>query len=172
MQPFLIIFFRWLHVVTASIAVGGVFFLRIVFPIGLAALDTEPARAMLLRTRRVFKMVVHSCILLLLISGTYNTFQNWPAYKSMGAGVGHSLLGIHLLLALLAFGISLWLLAGREPKQNHLRWMAINLAVLLLTIAAASVLKYARDHTARGVTPGQITAVSNVTDDARLSPGR
>jgi hypothetical protein len=64
----------------------------------------------------------------------------------MGPGVGHGLFGIHLLLALTAFTIALWLLAGAQPPVNHKTWMAINLTILLLTIAAASVLKYAREH--------------------------
>jgi uncharacterized membrane protein len=149
MQPFLIILFRWIHIATASVAVGGVFFLRIVFPIGLRALEAEPARAMLLRTRRAFKMVVHSSILLLLISGTYNAIQNWQKYTDMGPGVGHGLFGVHLLLALFAFGIALWLLAGPELKKNHLKWMGINLIILFLTIAAASTLKYAREHSTK-----------------------
>ena len=35
--------FRWLHVATACVAVGGVFFMRVVFPIGLKTLDADPA---------------------------------------------------------------------------------------------------------------------------------
>jgi uncharacterized membrane protein len=145
-QPILIIFFRWLHVATACVAVGGVFFLRIIFPIALRSLDAEAARTMLLRTRRIFKMVVHTSILLLLISGSYNAVMNWPTYSAMKPpGLGHGLFGGHLLLAIFVFGISLWLLIGTEPRKNHLRWMAINLFLMFLTIAAASTLKYAKD---------------------------
>jgi uncharacterized membrane protein len=148
-QPYLIVLFRWLHLTTACVAVGGVFFLRIIFPIGLKALDAENARAMLLRTRRVFKMVIHTCILFLIISGTYNACMNWGKYSDMSGGLGHALFGIHLLLALIVFGIALWLLMGKEPKPDHLRWMAINLGLMFLTIAAASVLKYARENSAK-----------------------
>jgi uncharacterized membrane protein len=153
MDALVIILVRWIHITSACIAVGGVFFIRVVFPVGLKALDPEPARAMLLRTRRVFKMVIHTCILLLLATGTFNAIMYWPAYSSMGAGLGHSLFGTHLLLALIAFSIALWLLAGKEPKKNHLKWMGVNLVVLLLTIAAASVLKYAREHRANPPAP-------------------
>jgi hypothetical protein len=145
MLPFLIVFSRWLHIATACVAVGGVFFLRIIMPIALRSLDAESARTMLLRTRRVFKMVVHTCILFLLVSGAFNAWMNWPKYAAMGKGLGHSLFGVHLLLALIVFGIALWLLIGPEPRKNHLRWMAITLGLMFLTIAAASVLKYARD---------------------------
>ena len=151
MQPLLIVLFRWIHIATACVAVGGVFFIRVVFPIGLRALDADAARTMLLKTRRAFKMVVHSCILLLLISGTFNAWVNWPKYTAMSAGLGHSLFGVHLLLALIVFSISLWLLAGKEPPRNHLKWMAITLGLMFLTIAASSVLKYARETSTKPV---------------------
>jgi uncharacterized membrane protein len=143
-QPILIILFRWIHVTTACVAVGGVFFLRVVFPIALKSLNADAAHTMLLRTRRIFKMVIHTCILLLLVSGTYNACINWPKYDAMGP-VGHSLFGTHLLLALIVFGIALWLLIGPEPRKDHLQWLMITLILMFLTIAAASVLKYARD---------------------------
>jgi uncharacterized membrane protein len=155
----LVIFFRWLHVATACVAVGGVFFIRVVFPIGLKSLDGEHARAMLLRTRRAFKMVVHSSILLLLISGTYNAVQNWPGYTAAGPGIGHGLFGVHLLLALIVFGVALWLLAGPEPPVNHQTWMGFNLILLLLAIAAASTLKYVREH-AKPSTNNQETTIT------------
>jgi heme A synthase len=99
---------------------------------------------MLLRTRRAFKMVIHPSILLLLLSGSYNAWMNWPKYDAMGP-IGHSLFGVHLLLALVVFGILLWLLAGAEPRTGHLKWTMILLILMFLTIAAASVLKYARE---------------------------
>ncbi len=152
MQPILIVLFRWIHIATACIAVGGVFFLTVVLPIGQRTLDAEASRALLLGIRRVFKMVVHTSILLMLISGTYNAVLNWPKYSAMGPGVGHGLFGLHLLLALAVFGILLWLLAGKEPREDHLKWLAITLGLMFLTIAAASVLKYARDSNARPAT--------------------
>lgn len=149
MEAILIIFFRWVHLATACVAVGGVFFIRIVLPIALRSLDgganADAVRTILLRTRRVFKMVIHTCILLFLISGTYNAVMNWSKYNAMGP-TGHSLFGIHVLLALIVFGIVLWLLMGKELRPGHLKWMAINLGLMFLTIAAASVLKYAREH--------------------------
>src|SRR4051795_11982683 len=158
----LVIFFRWLHVATACVALGGVFFIRVVFPIGLKVLEPEPARQMLLSTRRAFKMVVHGCILLLLISGTYNAIQNWQGYTAAGPGVGHGLFGVHLLLALTVFGIALWLLAGAEPPAHHKKWMGFNLVLLFLAIAAASTLKYVREH-GKPSTSNQSTAITVMT---------
>jgi uncharacterized membrane protein len=151
------IFFRWVHIATACVAVGGVFFIRIIIPIALRSLEAEAAQTVLLRTRRVFKMVIHTSILLFLISGTYNAVMNWSKYDAMGP-TGHSLFGIHLLLALIVFGVSLWLLMGKDLKPNHLKWMAINLGLMFLAIAAASVLKYAREHHAVLLSPADVQA--------------
>jgi uncharacterized membrane protein len=143
---FLVILSRWLHVITACVAVGGVFFARIVMPGGLALLDPEPRQMVFLKIRRTFKMVVHSAILLLLITGTYNTMLAWSKYNLDPKHL-HMLWGIHLLLAFIVFSISLYVLAGKKPPATHWKWMAINLVVMALTIAASSTLKWAREKT-------------------------
>ena len=156
MYPPLIIFFRWLHVATACVALGGVFFMQIVFPIGLKTLDAESAHQMLLGTRRAFKRVIHPCILFLLVSGTYNAVLNWHAYTAAGPGLGHGLFGVHLLLALIVFAIALWLLAGAEPRSDHKKWLGVNLILMLLAVAAASTLKYVREHPSKPQTPDPV----------------
>jgi membrane protein YdbS with pleckstrin-like domain len=89
---------------------------------------------------------VHTSILLLLVSGSYNAVMNWHTYSAMTPkGLGHGLFGIHVLLALIVLGVLLWLFIGSEPRKSYLRWLAIDLLLMFLTIAAASTLKYARD---------------------------
>jgi uncharacterized membrane protein len=152
---------RWLHVVTAAVAIGGVFYARIVIPIALRTQspDDPAVRPVLLRARRTFKMVTHTCILFLLLSGTYNAVLNWPVYNRMGPGVGHGLFGLHLLLGLAALGLLLWQMIGAEPPATHLRWMAAVLGLMLLAVAAASTLKYAREHAAPAGEPPARPAV-------------
>lgn len=156
----LIIFFRWLHIITACIAVGGVFFMRIVLPLGIISLDPEPRQAVFLRCRRIFKMVIHPAILLFLISGIYNTFKVWDQYKQT-PGLTHGLWGMHVLLALIVFGIALVLLAGKEPPKSYKAWMTGNLVLLMFIVAAASTLKYIREGRA---SPGGQTTLSNPSD--------
>ncbi len=150
MTAVLAIFFRWLHLATAAVAVGGVFYARIIVPIALrsASADDLGVRQLLLRARRAFKMTTHTCILFLLVSGTYNTVLNWPAYTALGPAVGHSLWGTHVLLGLAVFGLLLWLYVGAEPRPAVLRGLAVTLGLMLLSIAVASTLKYAREHAA------------------------
>jgi uncharacterized membrane protein len=139
------IFFRWLHVATACVVIGSLFFMRFLLPFGLKAIDSEELRqAVFLRCRRVFKMMIHTAILLLIVSGVYNTVQNWKIYSTNPPKM-HSLWGNHLLLALIAFGIALYMTAGKTPPRRHRALAAANLIILLLVVAAASTLKWARE---------------------------
>ncbi len=105
-----------------------------------AALDPETSHQLLLRTRRAFKMVIHTAILLLIVTGIYNTYLAWDKY-ALDEAVLHSLWGTHVLLAALAFAISLYVFAGAEPPRSHRTLMAVNFVILLLVVAAASTLE-------------------------------
>jgi uncharacterized membrane protein len=145
------IFFRWLHVVCAAAFIGGLFFFRLILPFGLKAIaDEELRQTVFLRCRKVFKMTVHTMVLLLIVSGTYNTIQNWSVYKTNPAEM-HSLWGNHLLLALIAIGIALYALAGKAAPKHGRLLMATNLVVLLMAVAAASTLKWAREKAMRAM---------------------
>jgi uncharacterized membrane protein len=151
MDQFLGIALRWFHVIAACVAIGGAVFIRFILPAGLKLLESEQQKAVYLRCRRVFKMMVHTCILLLLLSGTYNAIANWQKYKLV-MPTSHMFFGLHVLLGLAVFTISLILLAGKEPPPMHKKWMAVNVVLMMLVVAAASSLKWVRDH-APVVTP-------------------
>jgi len=145
-EAVVVIVSRWLHIVAACMALGGLFFMRVLVPIGISSLDPETRHATFLRLRRVFKMVIHSAILIFLITGIYNSTLNWQAY-SRNREVMHALWGAHVIMALVVFSIALYVLAGKEPPVAHRRYMAMNLVLMLLLIGAASTLKWVREHT-------------------------
>jgi uncharacterized membrane protein len=155
-----VILSRWLHVISACLAIGGVFFIRFIVPRGLMLLDETPRLQVLLAMRRNFKMVVHAVILILLLTGIYNTWLAWDKYQ-LDKAVLHALWGTHILLATLAFTISLYVLAGPQPPRSHRKLMAINFAILLLAVAAASSLKWARERAVAG------HAASTLVSDTR-----
>jgi uncharacterized membrane protein len=150
------ILFRWLHVVAAALAIGGVFFVRVILPVGLRTLDETSRTQVMLACRRVFKMVIHTCILLLLVSGIYNSIRLFPQYR-VNPPLLHGLWGGHILLGLCVFGISLWLLSGKQPPASAPGFMTLNLVLLLILVAVASSLKTARE-------------MSQHTSETRLSP--
>ena len=139
------ILMRYLHVVAACLAVGGAFFLRFLLPVGTRDLDAEKKDFVFLRSRRAFKMVVHSSILAFLVSGIYNSIKLFPQYKA-NPPVLHGLWGTHILLGLVIFVISIVLLKGVEPPRNHRTWMKVNVGLMLLTILVASSVKWARER--------------------------
>jgi len=145
-MAFLVILSRWLHVATACVAVGGIFFARVVLPVGLAALPIGQQAAAQVPIRRVFKRVIHTAILLLILSGAFNTYVAWDKYR-LDPGWLQTLWGVHVLLAAAAFSIALYVLAGTQPRASDRNWLGVNLVVLLAVLAAASSLKWARDKT-------------------------
>ncbi len=159
------IFFRWLHISAACLAAGGAFFIRVILPRAIQPLAAEERESVFLRARRGFKFIVHPAILAFLVSGIYNTIRNWGWYsvnnRPYPMALMHGLFGLHALLALAVMTISILLLAGREPIRSHRMWMKVNLVLIFLAIAAASSLKWVRDHTARpeAVTPA-VTAMT------------
>lgn len=120
--------------------------MRFIFARQLPLLEPELSHQLLLRTRRTFKMLIHTAILLLLVTGIYNTYLAWDKY-ALDEAVLHALWGTHILLAALAFAISLYVLAGAQPPRSHRTLMAVNFVILLLVVAAASTLKWARERT-------------------------
>jgi len=141
----LVIFVRWLHVISACLLVGATFFVAFLLPPATRELDEASRESILSRSRRGFKMLVHVCILLLLASGTYNLIGNRSAYHR-GLPLTHALLGPHVLLALTAFAILLVVLAGRQPSRAYQRWVRLTASLLFLTVLTASALKWAREH--------------------------
>jgi len=138
------IFFRWLHVSTAAVAVGCVFFMRVLVPAALSQLEPEAKQQTLLRLRRRLKMVIHPCILLFLISGIYNVITAWPGYQAR-PGFTHLII-THMVLAGIIFTIAIIALAGHKIPSWAPKAMIINIVLLLLAIAMTSTIKWMRDH--------------------------
>ncbi|HZL35992.1 MAG TPA: hypothetical protein VFC78_11820 [Tepidisphaeraceae bacterium] len=138
------IFSRWLHVITACVAIGSVFFLYVLLPIGLRGLDPVARDGAYLRCRRGLKMVFHSAVLLFLATGTYNAINAWKYYTRYPA-VLHGLFGVHLLLALTAIALLLAAFAGREPRRSNASLLRWSLVAMFLAVAAASTLKAGRE---------------------------
>ena len=150
MHTILVIFFRWLHIFSACVAIGGVFFARVVLPLGLKVLEPEARHAAFLKMRRGFKMVIHPCMLCLIVSGVYNSMANWGIYHQIPEQA-HPFWGTHVLLALGIFTVAIYMLAGKEPPVNHARWAVVNLILMALAVVTAGALKYVRDNRPRPV---------------------
>ena len=140
-----VILLRWVHVLCAGLLIGGTFVLAFLLP-GKAATPEESATdSLYLGSRRGFKMLVHTCVLLLLISGSYNAYSNWRIY-AQNPPLAHGLFGPHLLLGLAVFAILLIVFARKTPGPRERTWIRLTVVLLFLTVLVASSLKYVRDH--------------------------
>jgi len=142
-SPVLIVLLRWLHIVPAAIAIGGLIFMRFVLPAAIASLPDGQRQEVFLRARRVFKILIHASILLLIISGVINSIRFYDAYKAhrpLAIALWHT----HMFLAVIVFIISFWSLAGREAPRSHRAAATVNVILLLALVAVSSTLQYVR----------------------------
>ena len=137
-----VILSRWLHVVSACLAIGGVFFIRFIVPRGLSSWTKPSTGKFCWPCAGISKWW---CIprFFFCWSRAFTT-PGWHGTNiNLDKAVLHALWGTHILLAGLAITISLYVLAGPQPPRSHRKLMAINFAILLLAVAAASSLKWA-----------------------------
>ena len=143
MNPVLIVILRWLHIIPAAIAIGGMIFMRFVLPAATRSLPEQQAQEVFLRARRVFKIMLHASILFLIITGVINSIRFYPAYmqhRPLAIGLWHT----HMFLAVIVFVISFWSLAGKVPPASHRAAGIVNVLLLLLLVAVSSTLQYVR----------------------------
>jgi uncharacterized membrane protein len=148
----LALLFRWLHILAAMAAVGGLMFMRFAL-LPAATVLAEPQRQALQEAiRSRWAKVVMAAIGILLVSGFYNfvvlflSWKTWPeAWRSGPEHVYQMLFGIKFVLALVIFFISS-ALAGRSPalarfRENAKFWVTTNLILAIVLVAISSQLR-------------------------------
>jgi uncharacterized membrane protein len=133
---------RWLHIVTAATAVGGLLYARLVVTPALAEMSAETRAALTAKMAARLRPVVWATIVVALVSGVYNFF----ARLSLGvAPAYHIVFGIKFLAALHVFAILL-LLSGppsgdpqREAKRG--RWLTGAVISGLVIVALGAYLR-------------------------------
>jgi putative copper export protein len=130
---------RWLHVAAAVLGVGGLLFMLLVATPALQGLPNAAEVADALRRR--FKIVAHTAIGLLLLTGFYNyLIVAAPKVETTTFRAQyHMLMGTKILLSLVLFTISILLLRPTPAMQaNRRQWLTANalLGLLILLLAA------------------------------------
>lgn len=132
---------RWLHIIPATILVGGTLFLR--FSFVPAANESKADDGFRESIRKRWSKLVMLSILLLLVSGLYNA-----AMKAMGFEL--SMTYNVLLLAKIVFGLGIFyllsVLSGRSKtaqkfRERELYWLNIVCALLILVVMIAGYMK-------------------------------
>jgi hypothetical protein len=162
------LFSRYLHIVCATILVGGTLFYEMVVPAAIADLTPEQQLSVFARARWFSKWIVWLCSATILISGGISSYAHWEDYNRDqvyqardGRGDGrHARTGEILELAplarpgwwwaahassgIIAVIIALGLTIGKVPPSQPIRWMRLNLVILLIVMFFAAVTRQTR----------------------------
>jgi uncharacterized membrane protein len=134
---------RIVHVLTAITMLGGSLFMLLVLIPSLQANDDSTRREIMGSVRQRWQRIVHSGILLFLLSGFYNYFRAMPKHK--GDGLYHALVGTKILLALGIFFLAS-VLVGRSSKfepmrANTRKWLTIICLLGIIIVAISGFVK-------------------------------
>ena len=135
---------RWMHIVPAVVAGGAAVFARLALLPALATLpEVERGRVKETIDRR-WRIVVMTCITLLVASGIANfVLYQAPAHK--GQALYHALFGIKFLAALVVFFLAS-ALSGRSAalapiRANSRLYAGIAAALVLVILLLSGVLR-------------------------------
>ena len=144
---------RWLHVFFAAVAVGGVVMTR--FALAPAAKEVSGDLVAEYRgaVRKRWMKWVMAAIAFLLLSGIYNFVVVHSSFKGIGDGEMpkwyHGVFGTKVLLAMAVFYVSSLLVGKSEmaqkTRQNEIRWLTINLVMMIAIVCLAGVLRLAHN---------------------------
>lgn len=134
---------RIVHVSTAIVLVGGsVFMTFVLLPTASQISDGEHEKLRGLINGR-WKRFVHAGILLFLVTGFYNYFQQMQYHK--GDGLYHALVGTKILLALGLFFIASALVgrskAFESVRASRARWLKIMVLLAAIIVGISGFVK-------------------------------
>jgi hypothetical protein len=156
---------RYLHIVCATLLVGGTLFYEMVVPPAIDELRLEQQLLIFAKARIFFKWIVWISSLTLLLSGSLTSYAHWneytrdQVYRVDPSTPGHlppewAMLSpvarpgwwwaAHVSCGILAILISLSLTIGKVPPSRPIRWMRLNLIILLVVIFFATVARQTR----------------------------
>ncbi|MGD0542587.1 MAG: hypothetical protein ABSB33_13825 [Tepidisphaeraceae bacterium] len=160
------LFSRYLHIVCATILVGGTLFYEMVVPAAIDDLTTEQQLIVFARARWFSKWIIWLCSATILISGGVSSYAHWEDYNrdqvyqgrqsTEGRGQPVEVLQLsplarpgwwwaaHASSGLIAVIIALGLTIGKVPPSRPIRWMRLNLVILLVVMFFATATRQTR----------------------------
>jgi uncharacterized membrane protein len=136
---------RWLHIVCMTLIVGGTLFYELVLPQAIEDVAREEQLFAMARARLVFRWVVWISVIVLLATGIVQFYRMWQVYHfSDSVEFNYILRWIvaHSLLGIIAMVVALLLTIGRRPPEDPVRWMRLNLIILLVAIFLGSATRH------------------------------
>jgi uncharacterized membrane protein len=166
MDELLVLIFRWLHIGTAIVVVGGTAFkLFVLIPAAKEIADDERQKLRAAVMKR-WKWFVHLGVGLFLISGFFNyLWVQAPLHK--GDKVYHMLMGMKILLALGVFALA-EIMVGRSKlaekmRQNAPKFLAINLTLAVVIVLMSGYLRVRKWSAPVNMKPPGVTAAQSAS---------
>jgi hypothetical protein len=161
LHTLIFLFARYLHIVCATVLVGGTLFYEMVVPPAIDELKQEQQLLIFARARLFFKWIVWVCAAIILASGVISSYGHWNDYNRVPPEVQTVLprpelaqdsviaqpgawWAAHTSCGVLALIISVSLTIGKVPPSQPIRWMRVNLIILLLVMFLATATRQTR----------------------------
>jgi hypothetical protein len=153
---------RYLHIVCATLLVGGTLFYEMVVPEAIAELRDEHRLAIFARARWFFRRIVWLSSAAIILTGIIESAHHWPTYTHVEAAAmaaastrpvtAADSIGVrpgwwwaaHASTGIIAVLIAISLTAGPRPPEHPVRWMRLNLGILLIVIFLATATRQVR----------------------------
>jgi hypothetical protein len=156
---------RYLHIVCATVLVGGTLFYEMIVPAAIDELRPEQQLLIFARARWFFKWIVWFSAATILVSGCVSSYAHWNDYNrdqiyrldsSTQTHLPPEMVQLsplarpgwwwaaHASTGIIAVLISLSLTIGKVPPNRPIRWMRLNLVILLVVMFFATVARQTR----------------------------
>lgn len=132
---------RWLHIVFTTALVGGVLFYEFVIPKAIEELKGETQLAVLGRVRWIFRRIVVWSAVVLIVTGVISTWRQWGAYTPRFVRPWWAL---HVGLGVIAMALAVRITLGDRVPRHPIRWLRVDLVILLVAMFAAAVTRHVR----------------------------
>ena len=149
---------RWLHILSATLAIGVPLYVRFVLMPALGTLDEANRSRLQEAIAKRWRMIVHILIVVFLATGLYTFLgiARWKTFSQEAKMQYHALFGVKFLIALAMFTISS-ALAGRSGffapiRQNPRPWLQVLILLGLLIIGISGIMRF-MDPPARALLP-------------------
>jgi putative copper export protein len=168
---FFVILNRYLHIICATVIVGGTLFFELIVPVATGELKQEQQLLVFGRARWRFKTMVWTCAVLLVLTGIMSTVRRWHDYSDpviprpdASEPTSHAISDVrrpgwwwaaHVSTGMVALIFAASLMTVRRPPDYPLYWMRLSLTILLVVIFFGTTARHMRlslyeiEHTTR-----------------------
>jgi len=157
---FFVILNRYLHIICATVIVGGTLFFELIVPVATGELKEEQQLLVFGRARWGFKSMVWTCAVLLVLTGIMSTVRRWQDYSDpviakpdASEPTQHAISDVrrpgwwwaaHVSTGMVALIFAASLMTVRRPPEYPLYWMRLSLTILLVVIFFATTARHMR----------------------------